>query len=113
MAERLGQVIVCAKLETAYSVIFFFGGSQHQDRDGAALFTEAPQEIKPTGIPEPDIQDHQVRLQLIKETDRVGWVGRGHGLEYRAAQQEGDDVELCGVIVDDQDPLHSGLSLHL
>jgi hypothetical protein len=113
MAKRLGQVIVGAKLETAYSVIFFPGRGQHKDRDSAALFTEAPQEIKPAVIPEPDIQDHEIRLQLVKVTDRGGRVGRGHGLECRTAQQECDDVELCGVIVDDQDPLHSGLSSHL
>src|ERR1035437_5448131 len=111
--ERLGDVVVRAKLQADDLVHLFVAGGQHQDRRLGAARAEATEYLEAVDTGQSNIKDHEIR-RLAKGKLKPLLAGTGHS-DLIALLLEGVlDSPRDGVfILDDQDSGSHRAILHL
>jgi hypothetical protein len=99
--ERLGEVVVGARLETVDLVAFV--AARREDDDGRrGLAPNAPDHIDAIEIGQAQVEQHQVRSVGVPEAHR--FVSRGGGEDFVSAAAEvlGQGLSSAGFVLDEQ-----------
>ena len=105
-AERLGDVVVGARVEAADGVHLAVLRGEEHDRDGRAALAHALADLEAVDAGQPDVEDQQVVLAV--HAGRDGVRSRRHGLDLvplaleRADERHADAL----VVLSEQDQRH-------
>ena len=104
-AERLGEVIVGAELESHDSIRFFRAGRQHDDRQrgGRVVSTNRATDFEAVHLREHEIEDEQIRRPRGDRRERLA--PRRHDLRRETGLPEiaRDELSDVRVVFDDED----------
>jgi hypothetical protein len=79
--KGLGQVVVGAGLEATEPVSLADPPGEHEDRqlgiEAVARGADLTQHVDPRGIGQPQVEQHQVRVVVAAEAQRIGGARRG------------------------------------
>ena len=103
-AERLGQIVVGAGLQTVHTVFHAATRSQHQDRRVDPLAADAPAKIEAVPAGQHDVEDDDVRSPAPEAADRGGTVDGDEHLVALGPQPDGDGLRDGRVVVDHEHP---------
>ncbi len=105
MVDRLRQVVVPASLESVDDILAIRLGGDEDDRDegqrGVGL--EAPRHLDPVEPRHHDVEQDEVGEVHRRRDQRGLAIARRHHLVSLALQPHGQDLDVLGGIVDDED----------
>jgi hypothetical protein len=105
-AERLCQIVVGAHLQANHAVRLLTVRGQHQDGDGGHA-TDLPQDLRPVQPRQYPIEDHQVRLVLGVDLERLHTVAGDQHLVIENLKLSMHDLGQIMAILDQQNRRHS------
>ncbi len=105
--ERLGHVVVRAKLQTDDRVDVLRPCGQHEYRNVTAP-AKLPADLEAIHLGQHQVQHHQVRVAALVLDQGLLAVGRGHHGVAVFLEVEPDQLDDVALVVDDEDGLHEG-----
>ena len=108
-AERLGQVVVRAELQTGDAVALRAARGEHEDgnRPGGLVAPQLAADGQPVEVGKVDIEDDEVALALLHRQQTFLAAGVVRNLIPLALQVQFDGERDVGVVFDERDPFHS------
>ena len=106
-AERLGDIVVAADLETEHAIDLVVARRQEQDRHIGGL-ADLAADIEPVQLRHADIEHDEGRLLSRKLRQRLDAVARLGGDHAGLAQGEANHLPDMRVVVDDKDAMSQG-----
>ena len=101
-AERLGEVVVAADLQTQYAVDLLVAGRQEQDRQLRAL-PDLSAQRQPVHLGHADVEHGEVEAPAAEQRQRFAAVARHRGHHVGAPEREADHVPDVGIVVGHED----------
>ena len=101
--NRLDHVVVRAHFQ-AVDLIALLAQSRHHDERhflGIGILAEGPADLKPAGVRQYEVEDHQVRLLVAREADCLLASGCGQNLVARLLHAGGEHFQRTGFVLDD------------
>ena len=100
--ERLGDVVVRAKVERVHLVALASAGREHDDRRARAL-ADVADDLETVAVGKVEVKEDQVGRAAVVARLRLGRVLRGLHLEVVAAQIRPQRADHGGLVVDDKE----------
>ena len=102
-AIGLGDIVIGTHLETDDRVDLLGLGRHHDDR-GGRLRADLATDVESRDLGDHQIEQHEVRGDLVEELERLGAVDGDGDLEPLVAEADLEGLDERGLVLDQQDP---------